>query len=164
MGLLLAGTRYRGDFEERVKAVVKETELHKNAILFIDEIHTVIGAGATSAGSMDASNLLKPALAKARCAASVQRPTRNTGNISKKTARLRAVSENRRQRAFDPRCGRNYQGAEAFSKSSTSPLYRRGDQGRRGISARYIHDRKLPDKAIDVIDESGSGADAPDSR
>src|SRR5476649_2228060 len=63
MGALLAGTRYRGDFEERVKQVIKELENHNNAILFIDEIHTVIGAGATSGGAMDASNLLKPALA-----------------------------------------------------------------------------------------------------
>ena len=63
MGALLAGTRYRGDFEERLKAVVKEIEDHPDAILFIDEIHTVIGAGATSGGAMDASNLLKPALA-----------------------------------------------------------------------------------------------------
>ncbi|MFX5705680.1 AAA family ATPase, partial [Acinetobacter baumannii] len=63
MGTLLAGTRYRGDFEERLKQVLKELEAHPNAILFIDEIHTVIGAGATSGGAMDASNLLKPALA-----------------------------------------------------------------------------------------------------
>ena len=64
MGALLAGTRYRGDFEERLKQVMKEIENHKDAILFIDEIHTVIGAGATSGGAMDASNLLKPALAQ----------------------------------------------------------------------------------------------------
>src|SRR3546814_16370951 len=63
MGALLAGTRYRGDFEERLKAVLHELDAHKDAVLFIDEIHTVIGAGATSGGSMDASNLLKPALA-----------------------------------------------------------------------------------------------------
>ena len=62
MGALLAGTRYRGDFEERLKAVMKEIELNENAVLFIDEIHTIIGAGATSGGAMDASNLLKPAL------------------------------------------------------------------------------------------------------
>ena len=66
MGALLAGTRYRGDFEERLKAVVKELENHPGAVLFIDEIHTVIGAGATSGGAMDASNLLKPALQSAR--------------------------------------------------------------------------------------------------
>ena len=68
MGTLLAGTRYRGDFEERLKQVVKEIEAHPNAILFIDEIHTVIGAGATSGGAMDASNLLKPALAQRHAA------------------------------------------------------------------------------------------------
>ncbi len=92
MGALLAGTRYRGDFEERLKQVVKEIENHKNAILFIDEIHTVIGAGATSGGAMDASNLLKPALRRARCAASARPPTRSIGSISRRTARWSAVS------------------------------------------------------------------------
>jgi ATP-dependent Clp protease ATP-binding subunit ClpA len=114
MGTLLAGTRYRGDFEERLKQVMKELENYPGAILFIDEIHTVIGAGATSGGAMDASNLLKPALARgelhcigattldeyrkhvekdaALSAASARRPTRNTASISRRTARWCAGS------------------------------------------------------------------------
>jgi ATP-dependent Clp protease ATP-binding subunit ClpA len=92
MGALLAGTRYRGDFEERLKAVIKELEDYPGAILFIDEIHTVIGAGATSGGAMDASNLLKPALQSARCAASARPPTRSTASISRRTARWSAAS------------------------------------------------------------------------
>jgi ATP-dependent Clp protease ATP-binding subunit ClpA len=86
MGVLLAGTRYRGDFEERLKAVVKEIEEYDGAIMFIDEIHTVIGAGATSGGAMDASNLLKPALRRAACAASARPPTRNIASTSRRTA------------------------------------------------------------------------------
>ena len=87
MGALLAGTRYRGDFEERLKAVIKEIERQPGAIMFIDEIHTIIGAGATSGGAMDASNLLKPALAMGQsCAASARPPTRNSVSISRRTA------------------------------------------------------------------------------
>ena len=87
MGALLAGTRYRGDFEERLKAVVTELEAQPNAVLFIDEIHTVIGAGATSGGAMDASNLLKPALARRHaCGASARRPTRSIATTSRRTA------------------------------------------------------------------------------
>ena len=92
MGALLAGTRYRGDFEERLKAVVSELEAHPDAVLFIDEIHTVIGAGATSGGAMDASNLLKPALAGASCAAWVPPPTRSSASTSRRTAPCRAGS------------------------------------------------------------------------
>ena len=93
MGALLAGTRYRGDFEERLKAVVTELEAHPGSILFIDEIHTVIGAGATSGGAMDASNLLKPALASGnlRCVGSAP-PTRNTGTTSRRTGRWSGAS------------------------------------------------------------------------
>jgi ATP-dependent Clp protease ATP-binding subunit ClpA len=101
MGALLAGTRYRGDFEERLKAVVSELEKLPHAILFIDEIHTVIGAGATSGGAMDASNLLKR-YRRARCAASARPPTRNTANISRRTARLSAGS--RRSTWPNPPC------------------------------------------------------------
>jgi ATP-dependent Clp protease ATP-binding subunit ClpA len=92
MGTLLAGTRYRGDFEERLKQVIKELEAYPGAILFIDEIHTVIGAGATSGGAMDASNLLKPALASGtvRCIGSTT--YRNTGSISKRIGRWSAAS------------------------------------------------------------------------
>ncbi len=94
MGSLIAGTRYRGDFEERLKTVVKELEGVKGAILFIDEIHTVIGAGATSGGAMDASNLLKASTPgrRASCAASARPPTRNTANILRRIARWCAAS------------------------------------------------------------------------
>jgi ATP-dependent Clp protease ATP-binding subunit ClpA len=103
MGTLLAGTRYRGDFEERLKQVMKEIEAHPNAIMFIDEIHTVIGAGATSGGAMDASNLLKPRLRKGRCAASARPPTRSTASTSRRTgpwcaASRRSTSTSRRSR------------------------------------------------------------------
>ncbi len=93
MGALLAGTRYRGDFEERLKAVVNELEAMQGAILFIDEIHTVIGAGATSGGAMDASNLLKPALASGnlRCIDS-PRHTKSSATTSRRTARWSAAS------------------------------------------------------------------------
>jgi hypothetical protein len=89
---LLAGTRYRGDFEERLKQVVKEIEDMPGAVMFIDEIHTVIGAGATSGGAMDASNLLKPALSSGASAASARPPTRNIASSSKRTARWCAGS------------------------------------------------------------------------
>src|ERR1700732_613080 len=124
MGTLLAGTRYRGDFEERLKQVMKEIENHKKAILFIDEIHTVIGAGATSGGAMDASNLLKPALA--------QGTIRCMGSTTYKEYRQH----------FEKFHKRRYT-AEAVKAAVE-------------LSSRYIHDRKLPDKAIDVIDETGA--------
>ncbi len=92
MGTLLAGTRYRGDFEERLKQVVKELEEYPGAVLFIDEIHTVIGAGATSGGAMDASNLLKPALSSGAIAASGRQPTRSIASSSRRTGRWSAAS------------------------------------------------------------------------
>ena len=103
MGALLAGTRYRGDFEERLKAVMGELESTPGAILFIDEIHTVIGAGATSGGSMDASNILKPSLQSGSCGAWARPPTRSTGIISRRTgpwcaASRRSTSTSRRSR------------------------------------------------------------------
>jgi ATP-dependent Clp protease ATP-binding subunit ClpA len=102
MGVLLAGTRYRGDFEERLKQVVKEIEDMMGAVMFIDEIHTVIGAGATSGGAMDASNLLKPALSSGASVASVRPPTRNIASSSRRTARWCAGS--RRSMSMSRRC------------------------------------------------------------
>jgi ATP-dependent Clp protease ATP-binding subunit ClpA len=157
MGALLAGTRYRGDFEERLKQVVKELESHPNAILFIDEIHTVIGAGATSGGAMDASNLLKPALASARCAAWARPPTRSSASTSRRTARSSAAS--RRSTSTSPRRGHGQDPArpeELLRDLPQAPLHRRGHQDGVDLSAKYITDRKLPDKAIDVIDEAGA--------
>ncbi|HEY0205292.1 MAG TPA: ATP-dependent Clp protease ATP-binding subunit ClpA [Acetobacteraceae bacterium] len=158
MGALLAGTRYRGDFEERLKAVVTELEAHAGSILFIDEIHTVIGAGATSGGAMDASNLLKPALAAGalRCIGSTTyKEYRNY--FEKDRALVRRfqkidVNEPSQEDAIKILRGlkTNY---EKHHKVSYS------DEAIRGaveLSAKYINDRKLPDKAIDVIDEVGA--------
>jgi ATP-dependent Clp protease ATP-binding subunit ClpA len=158
MGALLAGTRYRGDFEERLKAVMKELEEHPDAVLFIDEIHTVIGAGATSGGAMDASNLLKPALqgGKLRCMGST------------------TYKEYRQHFEKDRALSRRFQKIDVNEPSVDDTIkilnglkpYFEEHHGIRftndaiksavELSARYIHDRRLPDKAIDVIDEAGA--------
>ncbi len=158
MGALLAGTRYRGDFEERLKAVVTELEAHPGSILFIDEIHTVIGAGATSGGAMDASNLLKPALAAGslRCVGSTTyKEYRNY--FEKDRALVRRfqkidVNEPSLEDAIKILRGlkTNY---ETHHKVEYSEEAIRGAVE---LSAKYINDRKLPDKAIDVIDEVGA--------
>src|SRR5580700_5909277 len=158
MGALLAGTRYRGDFEERLKAVVSELENQQGAILFIDEIHTVIGAGATSGGAMDASNLLKPALASGnlRCIGSTtykefrnyfekdralvrrfQKIDVNEPNIEDSVKILRGLKTNYERH---------------HKVRYTDEAIRAAVE----LSAKYINDRKLPDKAIDVIDEVGA--------
>ncbi len=158
MGSLLAGTRYRGDFEERLKAVVAELENHPGSVLFIDEIHTVIGAGATSGGAMDASNLLKPALAQGtlRCIGSTTyKEYRNY--FEKDRALVRRfqkidVNEPTLEDAVKILQGlkTNY---EKHHKVRYTPEAIRAAVE---LSAKYIHDRKLPDKAIDVIDEVGA--------
>ncbi|MCB4821519.1 ATP-dependent Clp protease ATP-binding subunit ClpA [Roseicella aerolata] len=158
MGSLLAGTRYRGDFEERLKAVVNELEQQPGSILFIDEIHTVIGAGATSGGAMDASNLLKPALAQGtlRCIGSTTyKEYRNY--FEKDRALVRRfqkidVNEPNLEDAVKILQGlkTNY---EKHHKVRYTPEAIRAAVE---LSAKYIHDRKLPDKAIDVIDEVGA--------
>ena len=158
MGALLAGTRYRGDFEERLKAVVNELEDCEGAVLFIDEIHTVIGAGATSGGSMDASNLLKPALQSGtlRCIGST------------------TYKEYRSYFEKDRALVRRFQKIDVSEPSiedtvkilrGLKPYYEKHHRVRYtaeairtavDLAARYINDRKLPDKAIDVIDEVGA--------
>ena len=158
MGVLLAGTRYRGDFEERIKAVIKEIEEYPHAILFIDEIHTVIGAGATSGGAMDASNLLKPALASGslRCIGST------------------TYKEYRQYFEKDRALVRRFQKIDIVEPSiedtvkilkGLKPYFEKHHRVRYTneairtaveLSARYMSDRKLPDKAIDVLDESGA--------
>lgn len=158
MGALLAGTRYRGDFEERLKAVMKELEDHPDAILFIDEIHTVIGAGATSGGAMDASNLLKPALqgGKLRC----------MGSTTYKEFRQHFEKDRALARRFqkidvnEPSVEdaiKILKGLKPYFEDHHDVRYT-GDAIKTAVelSARYIHDRKLPDKAIDVIDEAGA--------
>ena len=122
MGALLAGTRYRGDFEERLKAVVKEMEDHPDAILFIDEIHTVIGAGATSGGAMDASNLLKPALqgGKLRCMGSTTYKEFRQ-HFEKDRALSPPLPEDRRERAFGRGFGQDPDGSEALFRGTPRP-------------------------------------------
>jgi ATP-dependent Clp protease ATP-binding subunit ClpA len=158
MGALLAGTRYRGDFEERLKAVIAEVEATEGSVLFIDEIHTIIGAGATSGGAMDASNLLKPALASGalRC----------IGSTTYKEYRSYFEKDRALVRRFQ-KIDVNEPSIEDSIKilMGLKPYYEKHHRIRYTndaikaaveLSARYISDRKLPDKAIDVIDEVGA--------
>src|SRR5262244_3672567 len=158
MGTLLAGTRYRGDFEERLKQVIKELEAYPGAILFIDEIHTVIGAGATSGGAMDASNLLKPALASGtlRCIGSTTYKEYRQ-YFEKDRALVRRfqkidINEPTVEDAIEIMKGLKPYFEDYHKLKYTGEAIRAAVE----LSARYIHDRKLPDKAIDVIDESGA--------
>jgi len=158
MGALLAGTRYRGDFEERLKAVVTEMEQQPGAVLFIDEIHTVIGAGATSGGAMDASNLLKPALASGtlRCIGSTTyKEFRNY--FEKDRALVRRFQKIDVNEPSPDDAIKILRGLKTNYERHHKVRYT--DEAIRGaveLSAKYIHDRKLPDKAIDVIDEVGA--------
>lgn len=158
MGALLAGTRYRGDFEERLKQVVKEIENYPGAIMFIDEIHTVIGAGATSGGAMDASNLLKPALSSGtvRCIGSTTYKEYRQF-FEKDRALVRRfqkidVNEPTVTDAIDILKGLKPYFEDFHKVRYTHDAIKAAVE----LSARYINDRKLPDKAIDVIDESGA--------
>jgi len=158
MGALLAGTRYRGDFEERLKAVVTELENHTDAVLFIDEIHTVIGAGATSGGAMDASNLLKPALQGGKL--------RTMGSTTYKEFRQHFEKDRALSRRFqkidvnEPSVDdtiKILRGIKGYFEDHHNIKYT-ADAIKSAVelAARYITDRKLPDKAIDVIDEAGA--------
>jgi ATP-dependent Clp protease ATP-binding subunit ClpA len=158
MGALLAGTRYRGDFEERIKAVIKALQKIDGAILFVDEIHTMVGAGATTGGTMDASNLLKPALASGRL--------RCIGSTT--------FQEFRQHFERDRALARRFQRVEVNEPSiedtvkileGLRPQYEEfhrvkyTDEALRAaaeLGAKYLHDRKLPDKAIDLVDETGA--------
>src|SRR5579871_2286431 len=158
MGSLLAGTRYRGDFEERLKQVIKELEAYPNSIVFIDEIHTVIGAGATSGGAMDASNLLKPALASGslRCIGSTTYKEYRQ-YFEKDRALVRRfqkidVNEPSPEEAIDILKGLKPYFEDYHKLRYTNEAIKAAVD----LSVRYIHDRKLPDKAIDVIDEPGA--------
>jgi len=158
MGALLAGTRYRGDFEERLKAVITELEAQEKSILFIDEIHTVIGAGATSGGAMDASNLLKPALASGtlRCIGSTTYKEYRT-YFEKDRALVRRfqkidVNEPSVEDTIKILQGLRPYYEEHHKVRYTSEAIKTAVE----LAARYINDRKLPDKAIDVIDEVGA--------
>jgi ATP-dependent Clp protease ATP-binding subunit ClpA len=158
MGALLAGTRYRGDFEERLKAVLSELKKKPNSVLFIDEIHTIIGAGATSGGSMDASNLLKPSLqsGELRC----------IGSTTYKEYRNYFEKDRALVRRFQKIDVPEPSIADAIEiMKGLKPVYEKHhhvtytDDAIKAsveLSARYLHDRKLPDKSIDVIDEVGA--------
>jgi ATP-dependent Clp protease ATP-binding subunit ClpA len=158
MGTLLAGTRYRGDFEERVKAVVKELENYPGAILFIDEIHTVIGAGATSGGAMDASNLLKPALASGslRCVGSTTYKEYRQ-YFEKDRALVRRFQKIDVMEPSIPDTIKILKGLKPYFEQHHRVRFTNDAiKAAVDLSAKYIHDRKLPDKAIDVIDEAGA--------
>ena len=158
MGALLAGTRYRGDFEERLKQVVKEIEEYPGAVMFIDEIHTVIGAGATSGGAMDASNLLKPALASGaiKCIGSTTYKEYRQF-FEKDRALVRRfqkidVSEPSVEDTIEILQGLKPHYEEYHALTYSNEAIKAAVE----LSHRYINDRKLPDKAIDVIDETGA--------
>ncbi|MEO9820038.1 MAG: ATP-dependent Clp protease ATP-binding subunit ClpA [Paracoccaceae bacterium] len=158
MGALLAGTRYRGDFEERLKAVVNELEEHPDGVLFIDEIHTVIGAGATSGGAMDASNLLKPALQGGKL--------RTMGSTTYKEFRQHFEKDRALSRRFqkidvnEPSVDdavKILRGLKPYFEEHHSVKYTaEAIRTSVDLAHRYINDRKLPDSAIDVIDEAGA--------
>jgi ATP-dependent Clp protease ATP-binding subunit ClpA len=158
MGSLLAGTRYRGDFEERLKNVISELEATPGAILFIDEIHTVVGAGATSGGSMDASNILKPSLASGnlRCMGSTTyKEYRN--HFEKDRALVRRFQKIDIYEPSVEDTVKILRGLKPYFESHHSVRYtQEALRAAVELAARYINDRKLPDKAIDVIDEVGA--------
>ena len=158
MGSLLAGTRYRGDFEERVKQVVKELEDKDNAVLFIDEIHTVIGAGATSGGAMDASNLLKPALQSGglRCMGSTTYKEYRQ-HFEKDRALARRFQKIDVSEPSVPDAIKILQGLKSYFEDFHDVRFtNEALKSAVELSSRYMGDRKLPDKAIDVIDEAGA--------
>ena len=158
MGALLAGTRYRGDFEERIKQVLKELEDHEDAILFIDEIHTVIGAGATSGGAMDASNLLKPALQSGglRCMGSTtykeyRQHFEKDRALARRFQKIDVVEPSKEDTV------KILEGLKPYFEEHHNIKYtNEAIRAAAELSAKYMTDRKLPDKAIDVIDEAGA--------
>ena len=158
MGSLLAGTRYRGDFEERIKAVMTALEDEDGAILFIDEIHTVIGAGATSGGSLDASNLLKPALAggSLRCIGSTTYKEYRS-YFEKDRALVRRFQKIDVNEPSIEDAVKILKGLKPYYEEHHKVRYTAGAlRTAVELSARYISDRRLPDTAIDVIDEAGA--------
>lgn len=158
MGSILAGTKYRGDFEKRIKGIIDEASKIKNCILFIDEIHTIVGAGATSSGSMDASNLLKPALAngKIRCIGATtyqeyrqhfekdRALSRRFAKVDIKEPTIEVCYEILKGLKIEYEKHHNITYSDAAIKAAVN------------LSAKYINDRFLPDKAIDIIDEAGA--------
>lgn len=158
MGSLLAGTRYRGDFEERMKAVIKEIEKLPGAILFIDEIHTIMGAGSTSGGALDACNLLKPALARGgfRCIGSTTHKE-HKNHIEKDRALARRFQKIDVNEPSPENTVKILTGLKPYYEEHHHVRYTPAAiKAAVDLSIRYIHDRKLPDKAIDVMDEAGA--------
>ncbi len=159
MGAVLAGTRYRGDFEQRFKAIINDLKKHENSILFIDEIHTIVGAGAVSGGAMDASNILKPALASGtiRCIGST------TYNEYKAAfERDRALARRfQKIEIYEPTVEETYEiikGLQKYYEEHHGVKYSDNSMKTAAeLAGKYINDRFLPDKAIDVIDEVGAG-------
>jgi len=158
MGALVAGTKYRGDFEKRLKGIIKELSVQEDAILFIDEIHTMVGAGATSGGSMDASNLLKPALARGdlKCiGATTYQEFRNFFDKDKALSRRFAkidVEEPSIEDTFTILKGVQHKYEDYHNINFTDAAL----QSAIDLSVKYLHDRFLPDKAMDIIDEVGA--------
>jgi len=160
MGALLAGTRFRGDFEQRLKAVIKAATGNRQIVLFIDEIHTIVGAGSASGSTMDASNLLKPALASGelRCIGSTtyqeyKRSFDRDKALARRFQRI-DVAEPTRDEAVQILGGLKSYYEKHHNVRYTSAAIRAAVE----LSARYINDRYLPDKAIDVMDEAGVAA------
>jgi ATP-dependent Clp protease ATP-binding subunit ClpA len=163
MGALLAGTKYRGDFEQRLKGVLKSLKDKPNAILFIDEIHTLIGAGAASGGTLDASNLLKPALSSGalKCIGATTF-TEYRGIFEKDAALSRRFQKVDVVEPTVPETIEILKGLKSRFEEHHSVKYANAAlQAAAELSAKYINDRHLPDKAIDVIDEAGAGAAHP---
>jgi ATP-dependent Clp protease ATP-binding subunit ClpA len=158
MGSLLAGTKYRGDFEERIKAVINEIEKLPYAIIFIDEIHTIIGAGSTSGGSLDAGNLLKPALARGefRCIGSTTYMEYHS-HFEKDHALTRRFQRVEIDEPSKENSVKILNGLKPYYEEHHGVSYTKDAiEAAVYLSDRYINDRRLPDKAIDVIDEAGS--------
>ena len=160
MGALLAGTKYRGEFEQRLKALISALTERKDAILFIDEIHTIVGAGAVSGGTMDASNILKPAIAsgKLRCIGST-----TYAEYKASFERDRALARRfQKIEIGEPSVSETIEilkGLKTYYEQHHSVTFSdEAIQLAAELSAKYIHDRHLPDKAIDVLDEAGSRA------
>jgi len=158
MGAVLAGTRYRGDFEQRFKAIINELKKEPNAILFIDEIHTVVGAGSVSGGSMDASNILKPALAagELRCIGSTTFAEYKAAFDRDRALARRfqkiEINEPTAEETFEILKGLKKFYEEHHGVRYTTESLRTASE----LAGKYINDRFLPDKAIDVIDEVGA--------
>jgi ATP-dependent Clp protease ATP-binding subunit ClpA len=158
MGSLLAGTKYRGDFEERIKSVISEIEKLPNAIMFVDEIHTIVGAGSTSGGSLDAGNLLKPALARGefKCIGSTTYMEYHT-HFEKDPALTRRFQRIDVEEPSRDMCIKILKGLKPYYEEHHDVSFTNNAiEAAVDLSQRYINDRKLPDKAIDIIDEAGA--------